>query len=193
MYGDSTAKKFGGTDGSDPDWLMLTIRGYVLDLNDRDSILRTDSIQVYLADFRDADSTQDYILKDWKKVDLAAFGRIDSLSFHLSSSDTDSTGMKTPAYFCIDNFGIEFVGGIHSNSRNTLDASVYPNPAKEELNIKATTRVSFVVYNIAGTALIAGKDKKSIDINGLPPGTYLIKITDEKSERSSSFIFQKTD
>lgn len=196
--GDSTAKKFGGIDGTDPDWLLLTIKGYKYywtnNPDNPDSTQLVDSIQVYLADYRSADSTEDYILKTWQQIDLAGLGRIDSLSFHLSSSDTDSTGMKTPAYFCIDNFSMEFIGGIHENKKNSLDASIYPNPAKDVLHIKAKVPVSARVYDISGRLKIINQTdrEKEIDIARLPAGMYLVKITDGKSGRSSSFTFTKT-
>jgi hypothetical protein len=193
--GDSTAKKFGGVDGTDPDWLLLTIKGYTYHWNNNgDSAQLVDSIQIYLADYRSADSTEDYILKTWQQIDLTEFGQIDSLSFHLTSSDTDSTGMKTPAYFCIDNFEIEFVGGIYENKKNALDVSIYPNPAKDVLNIKAKVPVSARIYDISGKLKIVNQTEigKEIDIAHLPAGIYLVKITDEKSRQSSSFTFTKT-
>lgn len=191
-HGDSTAKKFGGSDGTDPDWLLLTIKGYTYHwTNNGDSAQLVDSIHVYLADFRSADSTEDYILKTWQQVDLTGLGQIDSLSFHLSSSDTDSTGMKTPAYFCIDNFEIDYVGSINENNKNTLDASIYPNPTKDVLHIKAKVPVSANIYDISGKLRIANQKGKDINTTNLPAGIYLIKITDEKSHRSSSFTFNK--
>ncbi|RYZ42356.1 MAG: DUF4465 domain-containing protein, partial [Sphingobacteriales bacterium] len=44
LHGDSTAKKFGGMDGSDPDWLLLTIRTYAFANPWSDSIIRIDSV-----------------------------------------------------------------------------------------------------------------------------------------------------
>lgn len=49
-----------------------------------------------------------YIIKDWYYVDLSSLGKVKRLGFTMSSSDNDPTyGMKTPAYFCMDNFGAE--------------------------------------------------------------------------------------
>lgn len=95
--GDMFAKKFGGTSGTDPDWFKLTVTAY------RNGALKQSFVDVYLADFRSADSTQDYILKNWQWVDLITLGEVDSLEFNLTSSDTGSFGMNTPAYFCLDN------------------------------------------------------------------------------------------
>ena len=68
-------------------------------------MLGTDSVDFYLADYRFADNSEDYIVKDWTFVSLEALGDVDSLLFSLTSTDNDSMfGMNTPAYFCMDNF-----------------------------------------------------------------------------------------
>jgi len=61
---------------------------------------KTDSLDVFLADFRDGKS---YICKEWTKVSLKSLGKIKKLSFDFSSTDNGSYGMNTPAYACIDN------------------------------------------------------------------------------------------
>lgn len=96
--GDAFAKKFGGVSGNDQDWFKMVIHGYV------NGVLKQDSVEVYLADFRFADNTKDYILKNWKWVNLMSLGKIDSLTLDLYSSDMGSFGMNTPASYCIDNF-----------------------------------------------------------------------------------------
>ena len=95
--GDSFAKKFGGVSGNDPDFFKLTITG----LGAGDTILG--SIDFYLADFRFANNTQDYIVNTWTMVDLAPLGAATrKIQFALSSSDNGGFGMNTPAYFAID-------------------------------------------------------------------------------------------
>lgn len=96
--GDAFAKKFGGTTGNDQDWFKIVIYGY------NNGVKKQDSVEVYLADFRFADNSKDYILKTWKWVNLMPLGKVDSLSLMLSSSDVGQFGMNTPAYYCIDNF-----------------------------------------------------------------------------------------
>ncbi len=95
--GDAFAKKFGGADGTDPDWFLLTVKGYA-------NGTFTDSVNFYLADFRFASSDSDYIVKNWRWVNLQPLGAVDSITFQLHSSDTGTYGMNTPAYFCMDNF-----------------------------------------------------------------------------------------
>ena len=96
--GNAFAKKFGGATGDDPDWLKVTIIGL-----DSDSQI-VGSNDVYLADYRFTNNAQDYILSDWKWVDLTGFGsEVKYLAFYMFSSDTGRWGMNTPAYFAMDN------------------------------------------------------------------------------------------
>ncbi len=95
--GDQFAKKFGGATGNDKDWFLLTVEG--IDKSDNS----TGKVQIYLADYRFDDNSQDFIQKEWKLVDLSALGEPIKLKFSLSSSDVGSYGMNTPSYFCIDN------------------------------------------------------------------------------------------
>jgi hypothetical protein len=104
--GDAFSKKFGGATGTDPDWFKLTAKGWL------NGTLKNASVEFYLADFRSADSTQDYIVRDWRWVSLQPLGNVDSIQFFLSSSDTGQWGMNTPAYFCIDNFTTADVANV---------------------------------------------------------------------------------
>jgi len=96
--GDQFAKKFGGASGADEDWFMLRAIGWL------NGALKQQSVDFYLADYRFADSTQDYIVRNWTWLDLQALGDVDSLQFLLTSSDTAFGFMNTPAYFAMDNF-----------------------------------------------------------------------------------------
>jgi hypothetical protein len=96
LLGSAFSKKFGGSTGNDEDWLRLTIVG-------RDAAGEvTGTIDFYLADFRFADNTKDYLLDSWALVSLRALGPVKSLEFSLASSDFGAFGMNTPAYFCLD-------------------------------------------------------------------------------------------
>lgn len=97
--GDWVAKKFGGTDGTDPDFFKLYIWG-------RKGGASTDTVEYYLADFRGDDPEQDFIIQTWQWVDLTSLGKVDSLLFGLESSDVGDWGMNTPAYFCLDDLHV---------------------------------------------------------------------------------------
>ncbi|MFC2151648.1 DUF4465 domain-containing protein [Bacteroidota bacterium] len=91
-YGYGYAKKFGGRDGSDPDWFKLTITGI------GHAYAITGTVEFFLADYRFEDDEEDYIVDSWEYVDLTELGIVKSLEFELSSSDAG-----TPLYFCLDN------------------------------------------------------------------------------------------
>jgi hypothetical protein len=97
--GDNFSKKFGGVTGNDPDFFLLTIRGY-------DGLSAsgnaTGSAEIYLADYRSSNSSLDFVVADWRLVDLTSLGNARSLGFSLSSSDNGNFGMNTPAYFALD-------------------------------------------------------------------------------------------
>lgn len=101
--GDTFAKKFGGEDGTDPDWFMLTIHGM-----DKDGNETSEAVEFYLADYRSEHNYQDYIVDAWTEVDLTPLGsNVKQLKFVLSSSDNGDYGMNTPAYFAFDDLVIE--------------------------------------------------------------------------------------
>lgn len=76
------------------DYFTVTVTGY-------DSTgVKTGQVEIPLADFRNA---QSYICSDWTKISLVALGKVKSLDFKFTSSDTGDYGMNTPAYVCIDN------------------------------------------------------------------------------------------
>ena len=90
------AKKFGGDNGSDPDFLLLTITG-------RDAANgSTGTVDFYLADFRANDTAQDYIVDVWTLVNLGSLGPVSALEFSFASSDVGGFGINTPVYFALD-------------------------------------------------------------------------------------------
>jgi hypothetical protein len=124
--GDLYAKKFGGESGNDPDYFKLMIEA--LDADSKP----VDTVYFYLADFRSIDNSKDYILDKWTWVDLSEMKAASKVRFSLSSSDTGTWGMNTPAYFCIDNFNGEkpydYKSVTYANFENIdLSASGYYN------------------------------------------------------------------
>ncbi|MCX6231926.1 MAG: DUF4465 domain-containing protein [Bacteroidetes bacterium] len=185
LNGDGTlAKKFGGSSGNDPDWFKLQIKGY-----HNGNI--TDSVNFYLADFRFANNSQDYIVKTWKWVDLSTLGSIDSLSFGLLSSDNGAYGMNTPAYFCMDNFNGSVVS-VKETSDKTV--SIYPNPCSDYLHINLimdnnSTKLSLT--DISGKEVLSKfitSDEIDMDLSSLSKGIYFVKIVNEKSSYFNKII-----
>jgi hypothetical protein len=171
--GDAYAKKFGGADGTDPDWFLLTIKGY-------EKGAYTDSVNFYLADFRSDNSADDYILKSWAWVDLQPLGVVDSLTFALHSSDVGKYGMNTPAYFCLDNLN-DITNGISTlpAGSNAIDVKLYPNPAVNTLYVKGVKDARINIYDINGHKVYetnAATETIRVNVSAYPKGIYLIRI-----------------
>jgi len=103
LGGGSFTKKFGGISGNDADWLKLTITGY-------NGTTVTGSVDFYLADYRFTNNEEDYIVNDWRWVDLTSLGsQVTSLNFTMSSTDNGMFGMNTPSYFAADGLQVAAV------------------------------------------------------------------------------------
>ncbi len=189
--GDSFAKKFGdstdangvmdGTNGED--WLLLTIYGLNADSSRTDN-----SINFYLADYRFADNTEDYIVDEWEYVDLSTLGNIYGLDFELNSSDVGMFGMNTPSYFAIDNLN----GGYLSIEEvANVNFRMFPNPANNLVNIvmpdkgdirliDITGKVVYEQYNAIGT--------RQIPVDFLNAGIYLVEVSTKYSSSTQKLI-----
>jgi len=121
LDGDAFSKKFGGDSGNDPDWFMLTITG-----KDVDGLV-TGTVDFYLADYRFADNSADYIVNTWQYVDLTSLGAVKSLEFSLSSSDVGDWGMNTPAYFALDTL-IHDSAFVYAETYTEAGVNGYINP-----------------------------------------------------------------
>lgn len=122
INGSGFGKKFGGPTGNDPDWFMLTIIGKDANGNIKGAV------DFYLADFRFADNTEDYIVDTWQYVDLTSLGTVTTLEFNLTSSDSGAYGMNTPAYFVIDTITISGyapkAGDVDSTAISMTDPNI---------------------------------------------------------------------
>ena len=96
LNGDFFGKKFGGEDGTDPDYFSLKIKGYNAAGED------VGEVEFMLADYRSSDSSEDYLAEGWNRIDLSGLTGARSLGFELDSSDIGEYGMNTPSYFAVD-------------------------------------------------------------------------------------------
>lgn len=185
--GDAFAKKFGGPTGNDPDWFKITFKAY-------SNNFYMDSSELYLADFRFADNTQDYILKNWTPFSIPPTSNpIDSLYFELSSSDIGTWGMNTPAFFCLDNILLTIFDGTEEHNQNNF--SFYPNPTTSVLNIKSVDAIeSAKVIDITGKTIltIAGNNQNimQISVAELNAGVYFIQLNSKGTTSVQKFIKQ---
>jgi hypothetical protein len=187
--GDAYAKKFGGATGNDSDWFMLTVTGY-LQGN------MTDTVNFFLADFRSADNSQDYILKDWTMVNLMKLGNVDSLSFALSSSDNGIYGMNTPAYFCMDNLQCLDGVNVEASISNKSNISVYPNPSTNNITIVGMENASVIrIFDTKGAIVYSDNVESNLselklNISNLTNGLYFIQVVSDNNLQQIRFIKQ---
>lgn len=178
--GDFVAKKFGGVSGNDSDYFRIIFKGW------ENGILKPDSVLFYLADFRDPNNANDYIVKYWEYVNLQTLGVVDSIYYYLESSDNGPFGMNTPAYFCIDNLvdNPESVKDISLSS----NISIFPNPFSEELTFcnKSEEIVEISVMDFEGRNLIEmnliKNQQHKLQTRSWSQGMYFIKVKSQKGE-----------
>lgn len=172
--GDGFAKKFGGATGNDPDFFKVRFTGWY------NGVAKMDTVDFYLADFRDTNNTNDYIVKDWKLCNLSTLGKCDSVTFSMASSDTSAFGMNTPAYFCFDDLTIIFTGLEELTAQNAIQ--VYPNPFQQEFSItnQESKTIKAELLSLNGMSLgvrqIEAKQTMKWNTQRLSAGTYFLRI-----------------
>lgn len=160
--GDEYAKKFGGESGNDPDYFRLMIEA--LDIDGKP----VDTVYFYLADFRFADNTKDYILNKWTWVDLSELKDAKKLRFSLSSSDNSYGYMNTPGYFCMDDLNGE-----------------------KPFEYKPVTFAGFENLNLGAEATYNGSDKKGSFTSG--NFRFMNDYSEEWGSWSGFAVSTKTD
>jgi len=157
---------------SDGDYFKILISGI------NGTTPTNDTIKYYLADYRNG---QTLILNDWKKIDLSSLGAIDTLVFNLESSDVGSYGMNTPAYFCMDNITYTSTSSIENTANNNIN--IYPNPAKNVVNIKGVLNANISVNDITGKTVYSKNncsENEKVNVSNLNSGIYFIRIEGNK-------------
>ncbi len=137
--------------------------------------------EIVMADFRE---DANYKMDEWTFVDLSWIANADSLYFEAVGNDTaGGFGVNTPAYFCMDDFGIQapevFIGQSIAES---LSIDAYFDAAGM-LNLSCESRINDVyVYDMAGRLVknISVNDNNvSMAFDGVN-GMYIISARTEK-------------
>jgi hypothetical protein len=176
LKGDAYAKKFGGADGSEPDWFLLTITGRDADGND------VGSVDFYLADYRFEDDGEDYIVDTWQYVDLTPLGEVVSLEFALSSSDVGDFGMNTPGNFAIDTIVYEPASSF-AGPYTEVGISGYVNPDNKGRHADPQSDPNAVVNPIFkgwATAVIDYQPAPGVDAQWADPSKALGPATGDR-------------
>lgn len=189
--GDQFAKVFGDTvdangnnDGTNgEDFFFLRMKAWDVSGN------LVDSIDVYLADFRFADTLDDYILDTWLDVDLSSFVDVKSITSKLYSSDIGSFGMNTPNYYAMDNL-------IYSNStsyiaENSNEMNVYPNPFQNTVTVKGIVG-TYAVVSMNGAVVANGTvfGQETINLERLNSGVYFLQVSNDTGVTTQKIIKQ---
>jgi hypothetical protein len=183
--GDAFAKKFGGETGNDPDYFKLMIETL-------DGIGQpVDTLDFYLADFRFADNSKDYILSNWTWIDLSNLKVANKLRFSLSSSDNAVWGINTPGYFCMDNIKYEIM--VSAPKVKQIQASVFPNPFTDHISIsgindKAEVTISNLLGRIVKEYNNISNNEPVSELQNLNSGVYFVKITEGKNQFTTKLI-----
>ena len=98
--GNQFSTKFGGPNGNEPDFFKVTFNGFS-ELGATGS--STGSTDFYLADFRNNNNTPNYIVNDWRSVNLTGLGNARSISLTFDGSDKGDFGLNTPKFAAFDN------------------------------------------------------------------------------------------
>jgi len=190
LNGDAFAKQFGspndangsldGTNGED--WFLLTIVGY-------DGLGNAkDSVEFYLADYRFANNSQDYIIKDWTNVDVSSIGVVSSLQFKLSSSDVGQWGMNTPAIFAIDD--INYISlSVEEESFSKVNA--FPNPTNNLITIEVTKNSTAQLFDLSGKLVMTKTittSNNQISLLDLTKGIYQLVIADGADVQTTKIV-----
>lgn len=188
--GDGYGKQFGsiydadgmvdGTNGED--FFKLWIIGESFDGS------MVDSMEFFLADYRFADDTEDYIVDEWVNIDLAGFNfDVATLNFGFESSDNNTFGVKTPTYFALDNVEIETTSNLDETAASHF--SMYPNPVRDVLYVNGGIG-SLQITNAMGQIVLerSHANESEINVSNLESGVYFVTLTDENSQRTQQLI-----
>ena len=127
-------------------------------------------------------------------MDLLPLGNVDSLHFLLTSSDTNSAGIKTPAYFAMDGFTTQEVETPPVNSVNNVAAAIakfYPNPASDKLMIDLLDNSvkNASIIDAAGRVITTVDCVAHTEINTteLLTGIYFLQLTGDNGTVTTKF------
>lgn len=172
-----------------PDFMRVVARGF------RNGTMTQDSAEFFLADFRASSSANDYIVKDWQWFSLLSLGAVDSIDFRLYSSRNNSAGNVIPAYFAMDNFTTDESGTSVPTMVNSARLKVYPNPATTRLSLESSDAIieHVSVVDVAGRVVLTlhvADRTADLDLTGLTPGVYTIRVHSEAGIATHRFTKQ---
>jgi len=133
--------------------------------------------------------TKQYITGNYGSPLLSSFNSssLSNITIDSEGSICSFAGNNKGAIKLVDNdFAVEYRKLVYtasiSQEKIALDVTIYPNPTNGLLTIKTENSITKIeVYSVLGKKLLQKLNNKSIDLNHLKSGVYLIKIYSNKN------------
>ena len=75
------------------------------------------------------------------------------------------------------------------DDQNFTNISIYPNPTNNTLFILGNkTPIAVAIYNVLGKKVLSIKNTNNINVEALPSGVYVIRISDGVGQTNRKFI-----
>jgi len=94
------------------------------------------------------------------------------------------------SYYYIDDVSVVALDSVPDDiaEHTALEINVWPNPATDVLHIQGQKPIeSMQLYDLRGRAVLRQKvvsNRFSLNLNGMPPGIYLLEVSDKYGRRS---------
>lgn len=178
--GDQFAKKFGGVSGNDPDYLKLKITAVD---HKGDEVT---SEEIYLADYRSSNNSEDFILNNWKQIRLDGNTNISRILFSFESTDVGQFGINTPQYFCMSILNSRYAISVHQ-LENKL--TVYPNPTTESIRVDGLDGAEATIRNLRGEVVKQITLSSSAwNVQDLSRGVYILEVRSEGKRYTGKLV-----
>ena len=127
---------------------------------------------------------------DWQKivVPMSAFAQNDPVMMKIEFT----SGGGNDLFIDRMGFGVGTTVGLSENE--TLQSRVYPNPAKENVNITFETPQTgnYFITDVSGKQVLNAsfslKDHLEVDLNNLPAGIYILNATTENGSGTHKIV-----
>jgi hypothetical protein len=82
-----------------------------------------------------------------------------------------------------------YMSAVGLNENSSIELTLYPNPAVDQLNLPSTF-AQVTVYDLSGSVLIRQKGTSTVDVSHLKAGNYFIHATNEQGTATATFVKQ---
>jgi len=137
-----------------------------------------------------------YNLEDVRKITFEA----DVMNLHLWDGSLYSWNVSTIGHYEYDENSLNIQELV--NNANAWKIQVYPNPTSTDLhvqfNLPKEDEISIALYDMQGKLIleknmgnkISGEHQETLDLHGLPQGTYVCRITGKQNSITKQVIKQ---